>query len=94
MVNTHNGQTIRKITLANTTIYDSGDTLINRGLSMRTINNELTKLFQRYSMTLNKIMGDELIGNSQIRQFYTDEDGVFKEYSKGQIAFKNDIDNL
>ena len=69
--------------MANTTIYYSGDTLINRGLSMRTINNELTKLFQRYSMTLNKIMGDELIGNSQIRQFYTDEDGVFKEYSKG-----------
>jgi hypothetical protein len=39
-------------------------------------------------------MGDELIGNSQIRQFYSDPNGVFKEYSKGQIAFKNNIDNL
>ena len=71
--------------MAETTIYNSGDTLINRGLSMRTINNELTNLFQKYSMTLNKIMGDELIGNSQIKQIYSERNGEFKEYSKGQI---------
>ena len=61
---------------------------------MRSINNELTKLFQTYSMVLNKILGDELIGNSQIREIYTEQSGVFKEYSKGQIAFKNGIDKL
>lgn len=61
---------------------------------MRFINNELTKLFKEYSMVLNKILGDELIGNSHIRQIYSDQDGVFKEYSKGQIAFKNGIDQL
>ena len=69
------------------------ETLINR-LDMRSINNELTKLFQTYSMVLNKILGDELIGNSQIREIYTEQSGVFKEYSKGQIAFKNGIDKL
>ena len=52
---------------------------------MRTINNELTALFQKYSILLNRIMGDELIGNSQIRQVYTDGNEVLKEYSKGQI---------
>ena len=80
--------------MADTNIYDIGNTLINRGLSMRTINNELTKLFQRYSMTLNKIMGNELIGNSQIKEIYTDQNEVFKEYPKGQIEFKNGIDKL
>ena len=61
---------------------------------MRSINNELTYLFKDYSMILNKILGDELIGNSQIRQVYSDSDGVFKTYAKGQIAFKNGIDQL
>lgn len=61
---------------------------------MRSINNELTYLFQKYSMVLNKIVGDELIGNSQIREIYAEDNGVFKEYSKGQIAFKNGIDKL
>lgn len=67
--------------------------LINR-LDMRSINNELTKLFQSYSMILNGILGDELLGNSQIRKLYSEQNGVFKEYSKGQIAFKNGIDQL
>ena len=67
--------------------------LINR-LDMRSINNELTYLFQKYSMVLNKIVGDELIGNSQIREIYAEDNGVFKEYSKGQIRFKNGIDTL
>ena len=61
---------------------------------MRSINNELTYLFQTYSMVLNKILGDELIGSSQIREIYAEQSGVFKEYSKGQIAFKNGIDKL
>lgn len=61
---------------------------------MRTINNELTDLFQRYSMLLNRILGDELMGNSQVRQIHSDQNGVFKEYSKGQIKIKNGIDNL
>lgn len=61
---------------------------------MRTINNELTKLFQEYSIILNKIMGVDLIGNSQIKEIYTEQDGAFKEYSKGQIEFKNGIDKL
>ena len=67
--------------------------LINR-LDMRSINNELTYLFQKYSMVLNKIVGDELIGNSQIREIYAEDNGVYKEYSKGQIRFKNGIDTL
>ena len=72
------------------------ETLINRGLSLniRSINTFLTQLFQKYSIILNKIVGDELIGNSQIRQIYSGQDGVFKEYSKGQIVFKNGIDKL
>jgi hypothetical protein len=45
-------------------------------------------------MVLNKILGDELISGSQIREMYSNETGVFKEYSKGQIAFKNGIDSL
>ena len=80
--------------MADTNTYDVGDTLINRGLSMRTINNELTKMFQRYSMTLNKIMGNKLIGNSQTREIFSEQNGVFKEYPKGQIEFKNGIDKL
>lgn len=75
----------QEITLADTTTYENRETLINRGLSMRTINNDLTALFQKYSILLNRIMGDELIGNSQIRQVYTDGNEVLKEYSKGQI---------
>lgn len=71
--------------MADTTTYENRETLINRGLSMRTINNDLTALFQKYSILLNRIMGDELIGNSQIRQVYTDGNEVLKEYSKGQI---------
>ncbi len=45
-------------------------------------------------MTLNRIMGDELLGNSQMRQIYSDQNGVFQEYSKGQIKLKGGIDNL
>lgn len=72
------------------------ETLINRGLSlnMRSINNELTALFQRYSMVLNKVTGNELIGNSQIREIFTNQDGIYKEYAKGQIKFKHGIDKL
>lgn len=72
------------------------ETLINRGLSlnMRSINYELTALFQRYSMILNKVTGNELIGKSQVREIFTNQDGIYKEYSKGQIKFKNGIDPL
>lgn len=72
------------------------ETLINRGLSlnMRSINYELTTLFQRYSMILNKVTGNELIGKSQVREIFTNQDGIYKEYSKGQIKFKNGIDPL
>lgn len=39
-------------------------------------------------------MGDELIGNSQIKEIYTEQNGVAGEYFKGQIQFKNGIDKL
>ena len=61
---------------------------------MRSINYELTALFQRYSMILNKVTGNELIGKSQVREIFTNQDGIYKEYSKGQIKFKNEIDPL
>lgn len=64
---------------------EQNETLINRGLSlnMRSINYFITELFQKYSMILNKIMGNELIGNSQTRLIYTEQSDIFKEYSKG-----------
>lgn len=43
---------------------------------------------------MNNIVGYELIGNTQIREIYTDYNGVFKEYSKGRIFVKNGIDEL
>ena len=51
-------------------------------------------MFQSYSKILKNIVGDELIGNSQIREIYTDYNGVFKEYSKGRIFVKNGINEL
>ena len=43
---------------------------------------------------MKNIVGDELIGNSQIREIYTNYNGVFKEYSKGRIFVKNGINEL
>ena len=45
-------------------------------------------------MILNKVTGNELIGKSQVREIFTNQDGIYKEYSKGQIKFKNEIDPL
>ena len=74
---------------------ESVESLINRGLSLniRSINSRLTKLFQRYSIALNKINGGELFGRIQTRQIQ-DIDGISIEYDKGKIVFKNDIDKL
>ena len=74
---------------------ESVETLINRGLSLnlRSINSDITKLFQRYSVALNSINGSELFGNMQTRQLQ-DNNGVSTEYAKGRIVFKNAIDKL
>ena len=82
-----------------TSIYKTtfAETLINRGLNldMRSINSLLTQLFLQYRITLNKIKGGELLGfgDDQVRQIQ-DVNGIPKEYSKGQIVFKNRIDKL
>ena len=104
MVNTHNKQYTQQeeITLSETTnrlssqLSEEGESLISRimSLDMKTINYQMTLLFQRYSMTLKNIVGDELIGNSQIREIYSENNGVFKEYSKGRIFVKNGLDEL
>lgn len=68
---------------------------MNRGLSLniRSINSRLSKLFQRYSIALNKISGSELFGKTQTKQIQ-DANGVATEYSKGRIVFRNGIDKL
>ena len=68
---------------------------MNRGLSLniRSINSRLSKLFQRYSIALNKISGNELFGKTQTKQIQ-DANGVATEYSKGRIVFRNGIDKL
>ena len=45
------------------------ESLINRGISfnIRDINLKLTRMFQDYSIALNRIMGSELFGKSQVR---------------------------
>ena len=103
MVNTHNEPTHKgERTLAETSnrissqLSEEEESLISRlmSLDMKSINYQITQLFQSYSTILNNIAGDELIGNTQIREIYTDYNGVFKEYSKGRIFVKNGIDEL
>ena len=71
-------------------------TLLNRGLNVniRDINNRITELYQRYSMTLNKVNGaGGLFGDSQMREVQTG-DGISKVYSKGSIVVKDGVEEL
>lgn len=67
--------------------------LTGLSMNMRSINYVLSRLFQRYSTALNKITGGEILGNEQIRQIQY-RGGLYREYDKGQVMFKNNIDKL
>lgn len=60
---------------------------------MRTINVQLSNLFQRYSIVLDKVIGGDILGFSQTRQL-RDQMGIPIEYSKGDIVFRNGIDKF
>lgn len=74
---------------------ENTDSLINRGLSfnIRDINNELSNLFRRYSMSIDKLNGNYLFGNTTVKQIQ-DDDGIGVKYSKGALTFKNKIDPI
>lgn len=78
------------------TISQSTDTLLNRGLAslnLRSINYRLTELFQRYTTALHAINGSDLLGAIQTKQVQ-DSEGLSVEYIKGQIVVRNAIDSL
>jgi len=82
--------------MSNMTEQQSGeDSLGNRRirLDIRDINFNLTSLFKDYQVSLNRIMGDELFGKSQVRQIQ-DANGVMVKYGKGTIKVKNSIDRM
>lgn len=81
--------------LNNEASNNMSESLINRGLSMdiRSINNELSHLFQRYSIAYNKLNGNSLFGKTQAHQFQ-DANGMSIKYDKGSISFKNSIDKV
>lgn len=82
--------------MSNMTEQQSGeDSLGNRRirLDIRDINFNLTSLFKEYQISLNRIMGDELFGKSQVRQIQ-DANGVMIKYGKGTIKVKNSIDRM
>ena len=73
----------------------SEDTLITRGmqLDLKDINSQLTEQFKEYSISLGRIMGNDLFGNTQVMQIQ-DGSGVSIGYDKGTIKVKNSIDKL
>ena len=82
--------------MSNMTEQQSGeDSLGNRRirLDIRDINFNLTSLFKDYQISLNRIMGDELFGKSQVRQIQY-ANGVMVKYGKGTIKVKNSIDRM
>ena len=69
--------------------------MLNKGLSIniRSINLILSKLFQKYATTLNKIERGGLTGFSQTRRLQ-DKYNIPVQYQKGEIVVRNNIDSL
>ena len=93
MVNTTESNIGAK-TLSNQ-LTSTTESLLNRGLSINihSINNKLSQLFQRYSSTIGKIDGTELIGYAQVKQVQ-DLEGISIHYGKGKIVARNGMDRL